>query len=81
MKRWANCLWCSGEYEKERSTALYCSTKCRVASNRRNVRAVASPILELVDETNGVIFVNSLGKRVARIWKKSGRVVRVEEFD
>ena len=78
----ANCLWCSSEYYKERNTSLYCSAKCRVASNRRNAPAGAkSPILALIDESQGVVYVNKVGKRVARVWLRGGRVVKVEQFD
>ena len=30
------CQWCERDFEAQRSTAKYCSDRCRVASNRDN---------------------------------------------
>ena len=75
MSNYNNCLWCSGEYVKERSTSLYCSTKCRVASNRANYTTPN------IDATGGILLRNNGGVRVARVWKVNGRIAKIEEFD
>ena len=34
--RWQNCVHCSAEFTPKRSTAQFCSTKCRVAAHRKD---------------------------------------------
>jgi len=68
------CYWCGAEYYGEKATSLFCSTRCRVAHNRRNDSGKKSSV------TNRTVWVNKNGQRTAEVFMM-GKVRIVQDLD